>query len=121
MLTNQELDRVDKYLFDNYCPTQSDMDYFNGIDDFIVDCSLSDDYCKSNAEKLKHLSEEVHRKLCAVFILEDFSPRTLLYQEKYYELRVLLAKATEQDEIKDLAMLCFTESFDLLWLQRKQA
>ena len=89
MLTHEELDRVDKYLYNNYCPTKSDIAYFNAIDDFIIDCSMNEAYCKENADKLKELSEEVHRKLCAMFILEDFSPRTLLYQEKYYELNFL--------------------------------
>ena len=119
MLTHEELDRVDKYLYNNYCPTKSDIAYFNAIDDFIIDCSMNETYCKEQADKLKELSEEVHRKLCAMFILEDFSPRTLLYQEKYYELKVLLSKATGQDNTKELSMLCFTESFDLLWMQNQ--
>jgi len=118
MLTKQEADRIDIYLEEHFSPTETDIDYLSEVDDFIVSCSLDDDYCQKNADRLLQTAEDVHRKMSAIFMLENCSPRLLYYQETYYQLLVMYAKATGKDDTAPLAMLCFSSSFDLFWLQR---
>lgn len=117
MLTKREAERIDRYFETHYNPTEVDIDYLNEVADFIVEC-IDPGYCQQNADKLLKTAEDVHRKMSAIFILENCSPRLLYYQEVYYQLMTLYAKATGKDDTQPLAMLCFTSSFDLFWLQR---
>ena len=120
MLTKQELHRVDEYLFDHYTLTATDADYLNGVDDFILSCSLDHSFAVQNADRLLEQANDVHRKMSAVFLLDGgASPRLLEFQERYYQLLVLHRKATGQDNTAPLAMLCFSSSFDLFWLQAR--
>lgn len=120
MLPQEEYPRVEAYLADHYALTPTDRDYLNTVDDYILSCSLTTIGSLDPAELLDR-AQEVHRKLSAVFLLDGgCSPRLLEYQERYYQLMVLHAKATGQNEIAPLAMLCFTSSFDLFWLQAQQ-
>ena len=118
MLKKDEADRIDVYLQTHCDLTENDMDYLTKVDDFIVECSLDPDYAKRNADRLLATAEDVHRKMSAIFMLETCSPRLLYYQEAYYQLLILHAKAIGQDDTAPLAMLCFSSSFDLFWLQR---
>ena len=118
MLTKQEMHRVDEYLFEHYALTATDKDYLNRVDDLIVSCSLDPRYAVQNTDRLLAQANEVYRKMSAVFMLDGgASPRLLEYQERYYQLLVLHRKATGQDTIAPLSMLCFSTSFDLFWLQ----
>ena len=120
MLTEQEIRRVDEYLFEHFSLTATDTDYLNEIDDFIVSCSLDYRYAAQNADRRLEQANDVHRKMSAVFMLDGgASPRLLEYQERYYQLLVLHRKATGQDTTAPLSMLCFSTSFDLFWLQAR--
>jgi len=120
MLTEQEIRRVDEYLFEHFSLTATDTDYLNEIDDFIVSCSLDYRNAAQNADRLLEQANDVHRKMSAVFMLDGgASPRLLEYQERYYQLLVLHRKATGQDTTAPLSMLCFSTSFDLFWLQAR--
>ena len=120
MLTEQEMHRVDEYLFEHYTLTATDTDYLNGVDDFIVSCSLDHKYAAENADRLLEQANDVHRKMSAVFLLDGgASPRLLEFQERYYQLLVLHRKAMGQDTTASLSMLCFSTSFDLFWLQAR--
>ena len=120
MPTKQDFGKIDKYLYTNYTLTATDTDYLNGVDDFIVSCSLDHSYAAQNADRLLEQADDVHRKMNAVFMLDGgASPRLLEYQERYYQLLVLHCKATGQDTTAPLSMLCFSTSFDLFWLQAR--
>jgi len=118
MLKKEEADRIDLYLETHYYLNESDMEYLSDVDELVIDCSLDADYCKKNADRLLTTAEDVHRKMSAIFMLETCSPRLLYYQESYYQLLTLHAKATGKDDTAPLAMLCFSSSFDLFWLQK---
>ena len=118
MLSEQEIHRADRYLLANYTLTDTDNEYLAEIDDYIVTCSVDPMYAVKNAEQLKAQAEEVHRKMSAIFIIDGAAtPRLLEYQERYYQLLILHRKASGQDDTSALALLCFTSSFDLFWLQ----
>ena len=120
MLTEQEIRRVDEYLFEHFSLTATDKDYLNRVDDLIVSCSLDHRYSVQNADRLSEQANDVYRKMSAVFMLDGgASPRLLEYQERYYQLLVLHRKATGQDTTAPLSMLCFSTSFDLFWLQAR--
>lgn len=118
MLSKEESRRVEEHLITHYAPTEADMDYLNTLDDYIVACSISPAYARAQEQQLVDTAKDVHRKMSAIFMLDGgCSPRLLEYQERYFQLCVLHCKAIGTDDIDPLAMLCFTSSFDLFWLQ----
>lgn len=119
MLTRELAEQVDEYLFQMYSPTKEDMEYFEAADNMILDFTVNGADTKGDSEAIQKMVDEL--LMCMKNIFEDscgVTPRLLQYQERYYELLTIYAKANHLDGmyLDGLAMLCFTESFDLYYL-----
>ncbi len=118
MLTQKQAAQVDEYLMNNYTLSQKDNDYLDDIDMLILECSLKEYHSEETTKKLLHAAEEVYKKMTAYFTIDTgCSPRVLAYQDRYYSLMYIFKKARGEFAISELAMQCFTSSFDLFWLQ----
>ena len=116
MVTQKECDRVLGYL-KNYCSNDSDTQFINELDNFIVECSLTP-VSLLQADILLDKANTVKSKMDEFYTIDTgCSPRLLEYQERYFQLMILYSKAAGIDDTAPLSMLCFTSSFDLFWLQ----
>ena len=120
MLTKELADQVDEYLAVVYSPTPEDMKYFEAADEMILEYTFDGVHTEYDNRRIWQMADEL--LMCMQNIFQDscgVTPRLLQYQERYYQLLTLYAKANDLEGfyMDALALLCFTSSFDLYYLK----
>ena len=119
MLTREIAEQVDEYLYQMYSPTSEDMEYLEEVDDLILELTINEPTPRDNAT-IQRVANDLLARMQILF--ENYSAATpvlIQYQERFYQLQVMYAKANNMQEayLDSLALLCYTSSFDLYYLQ----
>lgn len=120
MLTKEIAPLVEDYLSKTYSLTDEDLKYLENADKLILICSVHPEEAKKRSEQLLYTADELFNCMATIFETDcGVSPRLLQYQERYYQLYIMYAKANELQGmyLDSLSLLCFTSSFDLYYLQ----
>ena len=118
MLTKNEYDRVEQYLVEHFTMCQSQQDWINEVDNTIACCSFDNNCTRENREYLAQVAIVLKSHMDVLYHAScGCTPLMLEYQERYYQILILLKKIAGRDDTKELTMLCFASSLDLLWLQ----
>lgn len=120
MLTKELAERVDEYLFQMYSPTAEDLMYLEAADNMILDFTVNGADTKRDSEAIQRMTDEL--LACMQNIFQDscgVTPRLLQYQERYYELLAIYAKANHLDGmyLDVVALLSYVSSLDLYYLK----